>query len=137
MHLSRPLRLGLVGLVGLAVSFLATSGCGRGDAKSWVSGKVTYKGEPLKEGKVSLYKDSTLANVYEIHDDGTFKGAGPEPGEYAVAISGDPIESPEGKRASRNPLPGHYGAPSSSSLTWTIGAGDNSKEFALKEASKD
>ncbi len=78
--------------VGLLVAF-AVAGCGSGDAKLVpVTGKVTYKGQPVaKAGVTFVHSDGKMSPVGVTDENGVFTlgspvGQGAMVGEYKVGI---------------------------------------------------
>lgn len=81
-----------------AVLALLLAGCGAGDAgRASVSGKVTYDGEPVKQGQIVFEPlGSGRLGIAQIGD-GVFSmppQQGPTPGKYTVRIT---AERPTGK----------------------------------------
>ena len=72
-------------LVGAAVLFAA--GCGAAEKPVDVSGKVTYKGEPVSEGSIQFMEDRTGRGAQvELGPGGTYK-VSLLPGEYKVVVT--------------------------------------------------
>jgi hypothetical protein len=72
-------------LVGAAA--LLVAGCGSADKPIDVSGKVTFKGEPVTEGSVQFVEDRTGRGAQvDLGPDGTYK-VSLFAGEYKVAIT--------------------------------------------------
>jgi hypothetical protein len=82
----------------LALAIFVVSGCG-GDGRNKrykVSGKVTYKGQPLKSGTIQFYPEkasgdnpgasSTITDGYYTLSATGMEGDGAYPGDYLVAI---------------------------------------------------
>jgi len=95
-----PFRL--LSVLSLVVAMLTWSGCqpGSSGAKGVkVTGKITYKGNPVKEGRVGFYNSETsTGGMALIKEDGTFETSQPlPPGTYTVAIS-PPLEEKDDKR---------------------------------------
>jgi hypothetical protein len=123
------LCLGLLSLVLLA-------GCGAGHAK--VSGKVTYNGQPLKQGSITFLpagggrpangkiKDGEIVELTtETLNDGV------QTGSYKVTIRS--ISNPDNMYASQKSLiPDRYGDPAKSGLTADIKRGTNELKFELQ-----
>jgi hypothetical protein len=86
----------------LCLSFLALQGCGDGGdglPRVAVSGLVTLNGQPLTRGMISLDPIATAGagpvSVGAVIIDGRYaieREFGPTPGEYRVAIDGEPAE---------------------------------------------
>jgi hypothetical protein len=60
-----------LGALALLVA-LAVVGCGGGVGKGTVSGKVTYKGAPLKGGRVAFSTSNNQAVMADIGEDGSY-----------------------------------------------------------------
>lgn len=76
---------------------LVAAGCGGGVATARVSGKVTFKGEPIKAGKIYFMPDGKKGNtgptgfadiVNGSYDTGSSNGRGAIKGALIVAIEG-------------------------------------------------
>ncbi len=81
----------------LSALLLLAAGCGPAHPASTVSGKVTYKGEPLNGGTIKLYPDVTpTAGGYDnsfliaIKPDGTFTATNVPTGKMTVTIETQP-----------------------------------------------
>jgi len=139
-------------LVGIC---LAGAGCGGGSDGPRtipISGKVTYKGEPVKNGQINFFPETgqeirgTQANTQE---DGVFQtppGKGLMVGRYKVSVQAykgpvnDPAsEAPPGGMAktaktgdSELAVPKKYASPDTSGLTVAVEASDSSKTLDLE-----
>lgn len=78
----RPVRAALL------LALLSAVGCGGGgDTPITVTGKVTFKGEPVTEGTVQFVDDATGRGAeVELKPDGGYEAALP-PGQYKVLVS--------------------------------------------------
>jgi hypothetical protein len=93
-------------LASLLFVVLVAAGCSQSNSPSRVSGKITYKGQPVPSGTVSFYRtgeEQSGAYSFPLKSDGTYEGAGLLPEEMLVTVE---TESANTKR----PTP-KYGAP--------------------------
>ena len=154
--LSRALLGGLL----LTVLVAGLAGCG-GKKKAKISGKVTYKGNPVTGGTLTLYPpDEKQAPLpIQIQADGTFVTTDVTPGTYQVGISTESAKRAAGPDMSKfKPPPGvkvsaeemkrygsssgggvkymaippKYAKPETSGLTWEIKGGSQDKPFPLE-----
>jgi hypothetical protein len=72
----------------LAVS-LCLPGCGGGSGKTvgHVAGKVTFKGNPVREGRVSFQSPSGEGDEALLKEDGTFTINALPVGEYKITVT--------------------------------------------------
>jgi hypothetical protein len=83
--MTQRLSLALVGVLGLAVLI----GCG--DSRSSVSGTVTFDGQPVKSGTVTLVKsDGELVREGAAIKDGSFQANVP-PGNYKIELNAQKV----------------------------------------------
>jgi len=135
-------------VLGWLVSILlaAAAGCSRSDNPQTypVTGKVTYRGQPVTSGMVMLTpEESGHAATGSLEKDGSFKlttfqkDDGAVPGKYLVAVQAFPAEGaglPGAEFAGKAPpIPQKYFSPGSSGLTVEIKAGENQLELSLKD----
>lgn len=117
---------------------------------------VTFDGKPVPAGSQVLFMGSKggYTAIGVVGADGTYRlayqvAAGLPVGEYAVQVappadaggagpSDDPAEmarrmnlSGKGGGAAKGPFPQRYAAAGTSGLSFTVGAGDNTADFAL------
>ncbi len=120
------------------------AGCG---GKPVVTGRVTYKGEPLPGGEIHFITESGPSRSGVISDDGQFRVEGVPTGTVKVTISserdegggagGSPLGSPTGAaakpvvRVSR--IPAKYNAVATSGLTFTISGGKQTIDIELTD----
>ncbi|MBI3465937.1 MAG: carboxypeptidase regulatory-like domain-containing protein [Planctomycetes bacterium] len=137
-------RICAVLLPAIAVT-IVLAGCGGSDKKiGAVSGKVTYRGQPVSEGSVSLV-DTTAGEGAEatLNRDGTFKIETPEgglpPGTYAVSISppiyedsSDPKTPPVMVQKKVKNIPEKYRSHFTSGLSATVKEGPNEVNLEMK-----
>jgi hypothetical protein len=139
-----PLGSGIV--FGLAVvSIVVLSGCGAKRETGSVSGKVTFRGEPLANATVTfLAKDGTVGSAM------TKEGGEYNVGEVAVGPVQITVHSyppspmvvpptgPKGDVKAQPPkfkfvrIPDRYGQPAQSGLTHTVTRGQQTYDIALK-----
>jgi hemoglobin len=117
-----------------------------------VSGKVTYKGQPLPAGTVIFVSADGKASSAALAPDGTYKVEKLKPGEYSVGIEtdsvkpkppGDKPKPPDDKKADDKPadkqapkyvaIPAKYADPAKSGLKVTIVKGDQQHDFDLQD----
>lgn len=91
----RRTRSALCFLLGGAAC-LAVIGCGAG--KGDVTGKVTFKGEPLKGGYVSFVSEGGGPSFTgTINDDGTYLVPNVQAGKYKVCVDTESLKSSSGQ----------------------------------------
>ena len=132
--------------VALALT-VAIAGCGdsRGPTGT-VSGKVTFKGQPVTEGMVSFvsaegHGASGLLDSAGNYTLVTADGPGVPAGDYKVAIrppvTGDPDELPIDFDPAEQPeypnIPSKYRSPTNSSLTATVKEDANTFDFDMTD----
>ena len=123
---------------GLLLLLLVCAGCGGGDSRPRVRGKVTFGGEPVANQTLTLYSEGApgefSAQKIPLQPDGTFSGEVPARGTSKVTIE-ESLAVQEGQKPADKgrSIPAKYRSPATSELSWTIGDGDNYKEFPLKE----
>jgi hypothetical protein len=95
-------RLGAWGATGLFLFFVA-SGCGPTKKEIVVTGKVTYKGEPVTGGVIRLYSSDAgpaekgdNAFPIQIKPDGTYAASNVPTGPMKVAIETDSVKRNSG-----------------------------------------
>ena len=143
-----------VGLLLLAVLV----GCGKRSRYGTVSGKVTYKGQPVNDAALVLYPTAggTVKNAFTIPvtQEGTFRIADVPPGEYKVVVQGagkgddeaallrdlprdkkEKVKSMmEGQRTPVTiPFPDKYKNPNTTDLRCTITDKDQKLDLELKD----
>lgn len=129
-------------LAALAVLALLPAGCGQKTKLGRVSGRVTYKGQPVPNGAITFLPDpSGPPATAPIQPDGTYTLQTPDVGEGALvgqhavmimALRVGPAMGPE----ERDPLPPpiipiKYGNTSTSGLTAEVREGENTIDFDL------
>ncbi len=149
MKFLHPSRRSASGILGIGIALIWTTGCG-GPFTAPVSGKVTYKGEPLPGGVVTFIHPDGRTGYTTIKEDGSYtipaapggdvkcivQTIKPIPGlpkRLAAKLPGggnkgsEPIY-PAGKYV---PIPEKYGDPQTSGLAYTIHRGSNSIDISL------
>ena len=120
-----------------AAAALGVIGCGKKADYGSVSGRVTFKGQPVSEGQVVFFEPEIY--VYQtarIRPDGTYSvkmsdGPGLATGKYQVAVMPPVVEGPGSKSAGpRSPrkypdIPPRYRTPKTSQLSLTVEEGKN------------
>jgi hypothetical protein len=125
----------------IALLSATVAGCDSGPTAGEVRGKVTFKGQPVKEGMVT-FLNTTEGGAYEgqINSDGTF--AVPNPvavGEYVVEIKPlvvivdtDPGKSPPAPMEKPAPdIPKKYRMQGTTPLKASVKAGSNELNFDM------
>jgi hypothetical protein len=128
-----------IALLLLSMLALAT-GCGEGTNEASVSGKATYRSQPLSNGSLTFYPESGQPISVGLDEAGVYSAELP-PGEYRVVIQAAGVQVPEGwKEGDPEPppatlvLPPQYSERAKTSLRVTVnGDGDSQTEdFHLK-----
>jgi hypothetical protein len=105
--------------IGLAVVVLAAAGCSNGNGFVSVSGKVTYKGQPVPRATVVFIGDETTRPATAITgSDGSYSlmtldSKGAMPGKYSVVVTktdappeqGEPPSMEEAAKLANRPPP--------------------------------
>ncbi len=129
-------------LLSLALS-LVFAGCGSGEAKGRVSGKVTFQGQPVSEGIVVFrHMEKGVHITAELQSDGSYrvasaKGMGLPLGTFHVCVCPPPIHvatavgGPPPKIKQYTNIPPKYRDIKTSSLTLTVNQGENSFDIAM------
>jgi hypothetical protein len=153
--MSRRVRPFLATLAALALAGTA-AGCGDNlKPRYHVSGRVTYKGQPLAKGTISFSPaDQDGEGAFGDIDRGSYRltthtaGDGAVPGKYRVSIASADVETPKAaldtdpnatpeaaiakaQRAAKHHIPVKYASPDNSGLTAEIEAKSNTINFAL------
>jgi hypothetical protein len=96
------------------IAGLAVTGCG-GASNATVSGKVTYKGAPVKGGYVTFVSANGVTRPGPIAEDGTYTINQLPTGPAKIAVETDSVKplggTGKGKTASGGPPPKKYGPP--------------------------
>jgi len=126
----------------VATCFCLTLGCSSGPPTGKVHGKVSFKGQPVKEGRVTLL-NTVEGGAYEgmIAADGAYAVANPVLlGEYAVVITPltelkdtDPGKTPPMQVEKAAPdIPKKYRMQGTTTLKAAVKQGDNEINFDMK-----
>ncbi len=124
-------------LLALAATTLL-SGCSGGNSTAPVSGEVTYKGQPLEQGTITLYPEkgrpvSGRIEKGKIVDVTTITpNDGAAPGNYDVAIESREKTSDMYAKP-KSFIPARYGVAKQSGLKAEIKSGRNDLKFELKD----
>jgi hypothetical protein len=122
----------------------ALAGCQRGEELGHVTGKVTYRGQPVTPGFVIFA--NTTKGVYmtaPLDAEGQFEvamaqGFGLPLGEYAIGVSPPLMDHPLGPIAEppeadkRKDIPRRYRDPATSDLKHEVKSGENVIELDLE-----
>jgi hypothetical protein len=149
----RQTRSGGRGRLKAAFWLLPLLACLAGCGSPKVSGKVTYKGEPLHMGTVLFTAANGWTGTSQINEDGTYSIANVPPGLAKVAVD-TPSEkgrTPPGGKAQRRPredapnepstaapvhapvkIPDKYKKPETSGLTFEVNGGRQTYNIALE-----
>jgi hypothetical protein len=140
-----------LGALALAVS-LIVAGCG-GGGKGTVTGKVTYKGQALKGGRVSFAASNKQTVLADIKEDGTYTAPDVATGPAKVSVQTSYMKQlsrtsrsykvPEGAPpglGGRDPdlakryvqIPDNYEDPEKSGLTYDVKRGSQDHNIELK-----
>ena len=123
-------------------ALLLLSGCGNGVETAAVSGKASYKGQPLANGSVSFYPQSGHPINATIDSAGRYTAELPV-GDYRVTVNAAGIEAPAGMRDGKpgaelpTPklvLPAQYSTRAGTTLNLTVTPNDEPQtaDFDLK-----
>ena len=112
------------------------AGCGSGEKPIDVSGKVTFKGEPVTEGSVQFIDDRTGRGAeVDLGPDGTYK-ASLFAGEYKVVVTppyivdeSKGIPNPYYKKVKN--IPAKYHSTDTSGLTAAVSPDKTTHDFDL------
>jgi hypothetical protein len=128
--------LRMVAVAGL-ISLASLAGCSKGPALATVTGTVTYKGQPLKEGTITFIPADgrsatgkivagkiTEVSCYDIND-------GVPVGKHKVLIH-SAQEGADMYAPSKSLIPEKYGSLDKSELTADIKPGENTVTFDLQ-----
>jgi hypothetical protein len=140
-------RTGLALAVSMAVGLLS-AGCGSsGPQMASVSGKVTYKGQPLTKGSVSFVStDPARPNASgAIQSDGSYTlqtrepGDGAQLGDYKVSVTDIDPEAyntalpGEAPKLPKSAIPQKYENPETSGITQKVVSGSNKVDITLTD----
>jgi hypothetical protein len=152
----QKVRLGLF----VALALLAAAGCRNSPTPAKVSGRVTYKGQPLKGGEVAFHSDQGTYRG-SLSEDGAYEMTDLPAGEFTVTVNteflnpakkapaygggrGDATTkerlkagfgppNPDSQRAQYTKIPKKYASVEASGLKATLGKGKQTKDFELKD----
>jgi hypothetical protein len=128
----------------LAVWSLALSGCGSEEVRGKITGKVTFQGKPLSEGRVLFSNDDKGIHMNgDVKSDGTYeiitaKGAGLPLGKYLVSVCPqlEPLPSGIARVAPKHKeypnIPPKYREFQTSGLTLNVKEGVNQFSIDMK-----
>lgn len=129
----------IVALLALcSVSFTGCSSAADKTRYAQVTGKVTYNGKPLSQGKIVLIHDSGKSGVGEIQPDGSYRLEAAVGANKVMIDSRDQqnlVESSpkqaRGTRVEPSLIPQRYGDYESSKLQLTVIDGVNTQDWEL------
>lgn len=131
-------------LAGLLALLGPLAGCQRREELGHVTGKVTFKGQPVTPGNVIFAnKEKGVYMTAPLDAQGAFEvimaqGAGLPLGNYALGVSPPPMDHPLGPIAEppeadkRKDIPRRYRDPATSGLAHEVKSGENVIELDLK-----
>lgn len=127
---------------GLLAAAFVLVGCA---ARPVVSGKVSYRGEPLTTGEVSFVSSDGRSRSGLIGTDGRYEIADPPAGEVTILVAAKKVDggssggSPllgetKGKPGvMRSLIPERYADPKTSGLSYRVTGGKQTKDVELTE----
>jgi hypothetical protein len=133
----------------LVLLLVALAGCSR--PKATVTGKVTYKGDPVPAGTVSFFGSRDQVASAALRPDGSYEAAGVPVGEVKVTVT-TPLPGPSQEQLAKNPMvqerrqggnmvlpsektvavPTKYSLPGTSGLSLTVVEGSQPFDIPLK-----
>ncbi len=127
-------------VAGILALLLLAGGCSvKGVTRPQVEGQVTCNGQPVADRTLTLWGQGPdgdfFAQKLHLRADGSFKGEVPAPGNYRVVIE-ESLAAQEGAQKidpNRVKVPEKYEGRDTTDLVWTIGPGQNTRDFDLKD----
>jgi hypothetical protein len=123
---------------GLLLVLLFCSGCGSGDSRVRVRGKVSFEGAPVGNRTLTLVSEGAPGEFFTqsipLDAEGTFSGEVPARGTYKVVIE-ESRAVQEGQQPvdpNQKIIPAKYRSAADSTETWSIDKSDNYKEIVLQ-----
>jgi hypothetical protein len=119
-----------------AASLLLVAGCG---GPGTLTGKITFKGQPMPGGMVSVYDGSFARRDGQIQNDGTYTVRNITPGPVKIGVRsviGHPIFHPEDHENPFGPyrhIPMKYSDPDRSGFATEIKSGKQEYEIEIKD----
>ena len=145
MHVCAPRRVGRALLLAALVAAASVlDGCGPSEKIGEVEGRVTFNGQPVKEGTVVFAGPDGSSGETPLDQDGRYALTPPEnrlrPGEYVVTITPllqydnpDPRKTSPEKVEKRAPnIPEKYRRVGSTPFRVTVKEGKNELNFDMK-----
>jgi len=125
----------LANCLGLLVCVCWCTGCGSGEPPTGsIAGKVTFKGQPLTTGVITLVNEEAgLGASGELDVSGNYRIESIRTGQYKVAVH-NPPPPPESGAVPKNwklSIPEKYQDVETSELTATVNEGENTADFGL------
>ncbi len=124
----------------VAITLCVVSGCGSSASSTigTVSGQVTFSGQPVKAGEVTLYSPGAGSGATAAIDgEGHYQFQEPLPaGDYQVAVLPPPPPPPQDAvpvavEVKADDIPGKYRDFNSSGLTLSVKPGDNTFDISM------
>ena len=129
-------------IVVLSIGLLLLAGCGpRRPNSGTVTGTITYKGQPVNAGALTLYATAAEGGtlLVPVTEDGTFGTTDVPPGEYKVVVEarvGGAVGGTTGAQAAVKPtipFPKKYKDRLTTDLTLPVHAGEQKVELKLTD----
>jgi hypothetical protein len=102
------------------------------DDTASIEGKVTYKGKPVPECKVTFHPAKGKPITARTDQTGAYLAKGVPAGTMKVTIESVREVSKDDKKVKVRPLPASYGDPKTTPLQAEVKAGRNALDFELK-----
>jgi hypothetical protein len=129
-----------------SLALVLVVGCGpKRDPQGTVTGKVTYKGQPVNGGTLKLYKIKGTAGddiLIPLSQEGTYSSADVPEGDYIVVVEPLPAHTPKTTGKTRLsdtattgtiPIPKKYLDRKDSSLSMTVKPGNQKIDLELTD----
>jgi hypothetical protein len=128
----------------LLAFWLLLSGCGSGEVRGRIAGRVTFEGQPVTEGRVVFTSvEKGVHMTAKINADGhyevnTVAGPGLPLATYQVSVSPPPAETAMGVVSTKpkpneySNIPKKYRYPKTSGLTLALQKGENTLDIDMK-----
>ena len=115
----------LLRAAGLSCLCWLAVGCGASD-RAPVSGKVEYLGQPAQNANVTIIADDGRHGSAVADTEGQYKVPNAPIGPTKVTVSGPNADEPGPQ------IPGQYGDPATTPLTFTVKSGKNKLDIEVK-----
>jgi hypothetical protein len=142
--------------IAVLVFSIVLSAAGCGSSSSSVSGKVSYKGQPLRGGTISFFGDKDWTASSHLSEEGAYSIANVPPGQVRIAVETKTARPPtpprgampkppkdapvpkgsmydtEGQAKRYVPIPDQYADKDRSGLTYDVKPGKHEHNIELK-----